>query len=406
MMSQTILIVSPLLPATGNSTTVGRLQKHFENNDFQVSLICSHQLNQDKSKCMVKAINDTVAKVNASFMFMLHAYKSGTCTICNCKNICKLSVKYGIIFGGTDINEDTKCNDKVSVMQLCIENAKFCVAFNENLKSDALNAFPSIQTPVHVQSQGIHYNLFDLYQSCNVVNGDSTNRAKCIVFILPCGIRSVKDPIFVIDQIEELRKKLNKDIRLLIVGPVLDNKYGKIFFEKITSLSKNSTDSKNAAFAVQQSQPVPFFPISNEGGRSDYLHRWLNNHNGNAVQYLPAFTQDKLFKYLKMKLFIAVLNTSRSEGFPQALLEAMMLGVPVLGRDIPGNRAVVKDGETGFLFATPTEFFNKATVIINENDQVAKIVSSARSYVVNQHNPYDEAAFYVSLLKSHVDVQK
>jgi glycosyltransferase involved in cell wall biosynthesis len=40
---------------------------------------------------------------------------------------------------------------------------------------------------------------------------------------------------------------------------------------------------------------------------------------------------------------------TRREGCPNAVLEALACGVPVITTDIPGNRAIIRDGENGFL---------------------------------------------------------
>jgi glycosyltransferase involved in cell wall biosynthesis len=44
-----------------------------------------------------------------------------------------------------------------------------------------------------------------------------------------------------------------------------------------------------------------------------------------------------------------LLHPSRWEGMPNAILEAMALGIPVVASDVVGNRSLVRDGETGFL---------------------------------------------------------
>ena len=42
-------------------------------------------------------------------------------------------------------------------------------------------------------------------------------------------------------------------------------------------------------------------------------------------------------------------NGSGYEGQPNAVMEAMAAGVPVVASDIPGNRELVVHGETGYL---------------------------------------------------------
>lgn len=68
-------------------------------------------------------------------------------------------------------------------------------------------------------------------------------------------------------------------------------------------------------------------------GLGQYL-RWLGRRN-DVVEILPA-----------MDVFVL---SSRREGFPMAILEAMSAGVPVVATDVGGVREVVRDGETGIL---------------------------------------------------------
>jgi glycosyltransferase involved in cell wall biosynthesis len=45
-----------------------------------------------------------------------------------------------------------------------------------------------------------------------------------------------------------------------------------------------------------------------------------------------------------------LVNPSTYEGMPNVVLEAMAAGLPVIASNVPGNDALVKPGETGFLF--------------------------------------------------------
>jgi glycosyltransferase involved in cell wall biosynthesis len=53
---------------------------------------------------------------------------------------------------------------------------------------------------------------------------------------------------------------------------------------------------------------------------------------------------------------------SFTEGHPKALIEAMAAGVPCVASDCPGNRALVKDGDTGLLF-DPRDSQHLATLL-------------------------------------------
>lgn len=65
-----------------------------------------------------------------------------------------------------------------------------------------------------------------------------------------------------------------------------------------------------------------------------------------------------------------VVSSSRQEGFPINLAEAVATGVPCVVSDIRGNVDVIKDGVTGFVYKQHNEkdFCDKVLRIINDSD--------------------------------------
>jgi L-malate glycosyltransferase len=69
-----------------------------------------------------------------------------------------------------------------------------------------------------------------------------------------------------------------------------------------------------------------------------------------GVRLLPTLSSDRMgAAYQDADV---VLNTSFSEGCSPSLLEAGILGRPLIAADVPGNRELIRHKETGLLFAT------------------------------------------------------
>ncbi len=69
-----------------------------------------------------------------------------------------------------------------------------------------------------------------------------------------------------------------------------------------------------------------------------------------GVRVLPTLAHDRMgAAYVDADV---VLNTSFSEGAAPTLLEAGILGRPVVAADVPGNRDLIRHRETGLLFAS------------------------------------------------------
>lgn len=91
-----------------------------------------------------------------------------------------------------------------------------------------------------------------------------------------------------------------------------------------------------------------------------------------------AMDHDRVLSEMKKSVFYAM--TSRSEGLPLVLIEAMGQGVPAVAYDVRvGPRAVINDGENGFLIPEEDEnaFAEKACMLINDTDLRKKMSQNA-----------------------------
>ena len=111
------------------------------------------------------------------------------------------------------------------------------------------------------------------------------------------------------------------------------------------------------------------------------------------VSYQSFLPQETLFKIISQSF--ATLNSSKSEGQSASILESMSLGIPVIARNIPGNR-FIKSGETGLLFDDPEDFSNNLRKL--ENGELWENLSKqAKNYIKDEHSEKIENETYCQL---------
>ncbi|NXG64425.1 GL1D1 protein, partial [Hemiprocne comata] len=276
----------------------------------------------------------------------IHLYKGG-------RLLQGSRIPFGIIFGGTDVNEDVKCEEKRRVMGAVLEEARFAVAFTTKMKELAAAEWPDARKKIYVQTQGIKTTpseTFDWYQFLQ--NADiPTNTDSLHIFLLICGLRRVKDPLYLVDVFSDWHRK-DPSVHLAIIGP-----------------------------------PVSFIMCL------ICVHLISRSPGVHLLQEMP---QDDL--HAAMKRCFAVVNSSVSEGMSAAILEAMDLDIPVLARNIPGNAAIIKHKETGLLFSDPQEFVVLSKSLMNDPIVEREIVTRANDYVKKHHSWESERKVYQNLV--------
>lgn len=102
------------------------------------------------------------------------------------------------------------------------------------------------------------------------------------------------------------------------------------------------------AFAhVHRAHPDWTLTIYGEGPERGRLERLVAETGLSEVVRLPGFTDQPYQRFAEADIFAL---SSRREGFPMVLLEAMGCGLPLVAFDIPtGPAEMVHDGQNGFL---------------------------------------------------------
>ena len=82
-----------------------------------------------------------------------------------------------------------------------------------------------------------------------------------------------------------------------------------------------------------------------------------------------------------------------------AVLEALALGRAVLAADIPGNRSLVEDDVTGFLFASDAELAEKAGWLANDPELRRRLGEAGRRLVATRFTPAVETGGYLAVYR-------
>ncbi|XP_053525727.1 glycosyltransferase 1 domain-containing protein 1 isoform X9 [Artibeus jamaicensis] len=137
-----LLFLAVLRPHTGNAVTAQRIRDHLE----AAGHVCvlKDALDYDSRSEVAELIR--AAEVEAALA--LHAYRAG-------RLLRGHGIPFGIVFGGTDLNEDVTQGEKQRVMGGVLAEARFAVAFTETMKAAAGLQWPHAKDKIYVQTQGI-----------------------------------------------------------------------------------------------------------------------------------------------------------------------------------------------------------------------------------------------------------
>jgi len=166
------------------------------------------------------------------------------------------------------------------------------------------------------------------------------------VFLLPAGVREVKDPAFAVEPLARLRAEEPR-VAFLHAGEGIEPAAGE------------------ALRAALRGRP------------------WAR-----SLGAVPLARMGSLYAAADV-----VLNTSRAEGLANSLLEAQAAGRPVLASDIPANREAVPPGRTGLLYRAGDagSFLRAARRLLRDARLRARLGRAGRARAERNFSPDAEA---------------
>lgn len=142
--------------------------------------------------------------------------------------------------------------------------------------------------------------------------------------------------------------------------------------------------------------------IAGDGPQMDYLKSLARELGiGNRIEFLGWQSHEQLIRvYTLANIF---LFPSRHEGMPNAVLEAMASGLPVIASRIAGNEELVIDGETGHLFQSEDiDSLRDALHKLLTDAPLRKKMGAASRQRVEQHYSWERTAQQYALLLERV----
>lgn len=80
-----------------------------------------------------------------------------------------------------------------------------------------------------------------------------------------------------------------------------------------------------------------------------YAHEKLDSKSNIRFEFKGSMKNEDALNYINSIDFDFLINTSSTEGLPMTMMEAMSMGIPVIGTDVGGVKEIVINGYNGYL---------------------------------------------------------
>lgn len=279
-------------------------------------------------------------EASADLIVALHATLSGP----QAAQLAKTwKVPHLILFTGTDLNGKPTAQSKELLHQ-----ADAAIALGRSAARRARDLFPDLGDRLHTIAQGVTPIAYR--PGLRLPDHAPAHDSATPIVLLPAGLRAIKDPMRAIEALTPLQREI-PDLQLWFLGPVLEPACGEAL--------------------VAKAEELPWVHVLGAYPRADLL---------------PFYRRANV-----------VLSTSKSEGgAPNALLEAALIGRPVLASSIPAHREFPGPEHC---FRDDRELRKRLREILDQPDQAMLAARKLQEIVRQAHSPAAESLAWDRMLR-------
>lgn len=334
-----IAVLTPFGPPAvrGNVVTVARIALGLAERGIELRV-------WDLSAATGATIESEIEAYRPALVHAFHAHRTGPLAV---RLAHRVEARLVVTLTGTDANQDLVTVETAPAIKEVLERADRITMFDQSIRDRVVATLPGLRGRLVVIPQAVRLPASDVFD----LPRDWPLPARATLFVFPAGLRTVKNPSFPLAPLGRLVKAI-PEIRLLYAGPVLEPAVGRALHDVL------STTPWARHVGV-----VPHAQMASLLSRTD-----------------------------------VVLNCSVSEGgMANSVLEALSLGRAVLASDIDGNRSLVVDGSTGFLFRDEAEFERRAAELAGDPALRERLGRAGAAMVRDRFSPAREIDGYAEL---------
>lgn len=338
-MAARVAVLTPFAAPSvrGNAITVERIAHGLRGRGVELRV-------WDLSVVPEAAVDHQVTQYGPAVIHAFHAFRTGPTAVRLAR---RAGVPLLVTATGTDVNQDLFDEDGAPIVRRVLEGAGAVSVFDESMATRIIEALPATAARLVVIPQSV---VFEMAAPGHWPPVAALRQRPGPIILFPAGIRKVKRPAFPLEPLERLRDRYST-LDLVYVGPIIDPAEGEAL-----------------------RRMLPAYP-------------W--------ARYLGAVPHSRMPALIE--LADVVLNCSLAEGgMANSVLEALSLGRAVLAADIAGNRSLVEDAITGFLFGSAAELAAKAARLLQDPDLRARLGIAGRERVTARFGADRETDGYLA----------